>query len=104
MDAKAAQEHKEHSKHIQQVMDHNATLLALIQEQQKKIKELMKQSKNLIEAMTKEKQAPGPTGSTIKLAREAKNDGVNNAKKWYTTTATIIFCWKQIKINILSGT
>ena len=42
MEAKSAQENKEHNKHIQQVMDQIATLQTLVQEQQKKIKELMK--------------------------------------------------------------
>ena len=48
MDAKAAQGKKE-----------NAMLLSLVQEQQRKIKELLMQSKNIIEAMTKEKPTLG---------------------------------------------
>ena len=44
---------------MQQVLDQNTTLLALVQKHQKNIEELMKQSKNIIDTITKEKQAPG---------------------------------------------
>ena len=51
MKAKATQEQKEQQEHIQQVTHQNATLVAMIQEQQKKIKQLITASKNLLEKM-----------------------------------------------------
>ena len=81
IDTKSAQENKEHKEHIQQVTEQNAILLALVQEQQKKIKGLMKQSKNLIKAMNKDKPATGPSGSTRNLQEKPKNGGAHTAKR-----------------------
>ena len=76
-----------------QVTDQNATLLALVQEQQKKIKEIMKQSKNLMEAMTKKRNQDQWEAQQNQPER-LKSSGVNTAKKWQTITATIVSCWK----------
>ena len=54
MEGKVTQGKKEQEEHIQQVTQKNATLIRMIQEQQKKIEELMTMSKNLINKMTGE--------------------------------------------------
>ena len=49
MEAKATLEKKEQQEHIQQVTNHNATLVTMVQEKQRKIEKLMTTSKNLFE-------------------------------------------------------
>lgn len=48
MKAKVTQDKKEQEEHIQQVTQQNTTLFAMVQEQQKKIEQLMSTSKILI--------------------------------------------------------
>ena len=64
METKTEQYTKEHNKNIEQVTDQNATLLSLVQEHQKKIEDLILQSKILMEAMTK-KTTPGTSGGLV---------------------------------------
>ena len=55
MEAKAPQDEKEQEKHIKLVSQQNATLITMIQDQQKKTKELM--TKNLINKVTRAPQS-----------------------------------------------
>ena len=52
MEANAEQEIKEQQEHIHQVISQNALLVTMVQEQQKKIEELMSTSKTLLDKMT----------------------------------------------------
>ena len=53
LEVHAKQEDKDNKEPIQHVMQQNATLIELVQAQQKKIKDLMAQSQKLIEAIAK---------------------------------------------------
>ena len=64
MEAKMEQDPKEHDEHIKQFTEQNVILLELVQEQQKKIEDILMQSKTLMEAMAKETTALGMSGST----------------------------------------
>ena len=67
---KTTQENKECNEHIQQVMEQNATLINLVQYQQKKIEELMKQNKELLGATSKGKQENNSNGGTTRQTRD----------------------------------
>ena len=84
MDAKATQGRKEQEEHIQHVTQQNATLITMVQEQQKNIEELMITSKNLIK-MTATPRNPDNNG--IKSGDEPTRQGkkkmlCSNCKSW----------------------
>ena len=103
INVKSTQENKEYSKHIQQVMEHNATSLALLKEQQKKIKELIKQ-KTSWKQWLKKNRNQGLQEAWQDKPETPKNNGVNTAKKWEHIAATSAFHWKQMKINSPNST
>ena len=72
-EAKATKEQKEQQEHIQQVTNQNATLVTMIQEPQKKLKELMTTSKNLLEKMAfinnkEQSEGNGVTATNLSLS------------------------------------
>ena len=56
IEMKNEQEIKDRDKQIQEVMKQNTILVTLVQDQQQKIEELLKQIKEIMEAMMKETQ------------------------------------------------
>ena len=85
MEAKATQDKKEQEEHIQEVAQQNATLITVVQEQQKKIEELMTTHKNLLNKMTWTPQNPDSNGtkSKGKPTREGnKMKMCSNCKSW----------------------
>ena len=57
------------NKHIEQVTKQNAILLSLVQEQQKKVEDLIMQSKTFMEAIYKEKTTPEMSDSITQQTR-----------------------------------
>ena len=84
--AKAEQERKEQQEHIQQVTHQNAMLVTMVQEQQKKIEELMSTSKTLLDKMTR---VESKDNQSIK-----RNDwtGCQGKKKeWYKKCKSLVY-------------
>ena len=64
IEAKTEQDTTDQDEHIKQIMEQNASVLALVQEQKKNIEDLLIQSKSLIEAIVKEKATPVQPNNT----------------------------------------
>ena len=73
MEAKAHQDAKECTEYIKQVTDQHNSLLTLVQEQQKRIDDLLLQSKTLMEAMAKDKPMQGQPTTAMRQSRGARN-------------------------------
>ena len=69
IESKAHQEAKECHKHIKQVTDQN-TLLTFVQQHQRKIKDLLLQSKMIMDIMSKDKAMQGLPYITTRQSRE----------------------------------
>ena len=68
---------KEQQEHIQLLTNQNAALVTMVQEQQRKIEELMMTSKNLFEKMTSTNNKEQSRGK-----QNNRNGRQGNKKKW----------------------
>ena len=94
MEVKAKQQRKEQHEHIQQITNQNAMLVTMVQEQQKKIEELMSTSKTLLDKMTgagsKDNQCNerndgnGPQDKKKKWCKNCKSTVYHNSDACYT--------------------
>ena len=103
MEAKGTQGRKEQKKHVQQVTQQNA----IIQEQQKKIEELMTTSKSLITKMIGTLQTHENNsykiGGTMSRQRK-KRCCATTATAGYTITVTSVTHWKRTNSIANHGT
>ena len=88
---KAAQDNKECNEHIQQVTDQNAMLMVLVQEQQKKIKELWNKVNIYWEQWTKGNRNQKPTVEQHDNPETPKSNGAHTAKKGECTEVKFAF-------------
>ena len=73
-EGKTEQEQKEQQEYIQQVTNQNAMLVRMVQEQQKKIEELMSASKTLLDKMT-------GAGSKDNQSKKRNDQNMHQGKK-----------------------
>ena len=81
---KAMQETEERDEQIHQVTKQNTKLMALVQDQQKKIEELMKQSKELMNATTKGNEEPKQSGGAPRRNKDSEKGWCSDCKEMGT--------------------